>query len=299
MNHKVFIKRSLLLLSLFIFMDFLISIVLLNGLNKYYGINRRPDILINGSSMAMSGFNRSEIENLTKENVALYSHEGVSVYDREAMISHFYHMFPEGVKAVIYEVSPVMFSNIKTAENVYTIFYPYMDDKAIDRYIKEKAGISEYYIHKIIRTKRFDSRLIPNVIKGYLGKYDNLKTNTLDPEALLPLIDQQDKKAVIMAESSIEVFENTIDMIRAHNSDVVLVMMPMYFIKYRTFNAEGYEKLCDYFEEYCSTRKGVEFLDLNQDSIIFNAKYFSDELHFNVYGQRCITDIISSYLMGN
>jgi hypothetical protein len=247
--------------------------------------------------MAMSGFNREEIGNQTKMQIATYTHEGVSINDRYAMIEHFYQKYPVGVKTVVYEVNPVLFSNISTAENVYTIFYPYLDDKTINKYIKEKTSIKEYYTHKIIRTKRFDSRLIRFIMMGYLSKYDNLKTNALDTAALLPLIAQKGKTEVIMEQSNIIVFENTMDLIRSHNSSIVLVMMPMYYIKLQTFNSEGYRLLCNYFKVYCSSRQDVKFLDLNQNSIIFNANYFSDQLHFNVYGQRHITNLISSYLI--
>jgi hypothetical protein len=286
MKHFVFFKRCLILLILFIFFDFIISILLINGLNKYYGFNQKPEILINGSSMAMAGFNRDEIEKSTGMRIVNYSHEGVSVNDRYAMISHFFQKYTEGVKIVVYEVNPVVFSNGKTAENVYTIFYPYMDDKTIDKYIKENASIKEYYTNKIIRTKRFDSRLIRLIIMGYLGKCDNLKTNTMDTTALLPLIAQKRMTEVNMVQSNIEVFENTMDLIRSHKATIVIVMMPMYYIKLQTFNNEGYSKLCNYFKEYCSSRENIKFMDFNQNNIIYN-------------GQRYITKMISSHLTEN
>jgi hypothetical protein len=271
--------------------------VLLNGLNKYYGFTENPRILLNGSSMAMSGFNREDIENLTKMQIATYAHEGVSVSDRYAMIKHFFQICPEGVKTVIYEVNHVIFSNIKTSENIYTLFYPYMDDITINNYIKEKASIKEYYIHKVIRTKRFDARLIRTIMMGYLNLYENLKTNTLDTAKLLPFVDEKEKTEVIIEQSNVKVFENTMDLIRSHNASIILVMMPIYYIKLQTFNNKGYRNLCKYFEDYCSTRKDIEFLDLNLDSAIRNTMYFSDPLHFNVYGQRHITNLISNHLI--
>lgn len=299
MKHIVFIKRCLILFLLFFLFDFIISIVLIKGLNKYYGFNENPEILINGSSMAMSGFNRDELEKQTYKQIATYAHEGVSVSDRYTMINHFFQIHPEGIKSVVYEVNPVVFSTKKTAENVYTIFYPYMDDKEVEKYIKENASVKEHGINKIFRTKRFDSRLLRLIVMGYLNKYDNLKTNKLDSTAILQMIPQKGSSNVIMDESNIEIFERTMDLILSHDSGILLVMMPMFYTKLETFNMESYRKLCAYFEDYSATRENVEFLNLNQDSLIYNADNFSDPLHFNVYGQRHITNVISSYLVKN
>lgn len=299
MKHLVFFKQCIILLLLFFLFDFLISIVLLKDLKKTFILNQNPDILINGSSMSGSGFNRQEIENLTGRHVATYIREGISVFDRYEMINHFFYLHPEGIKTVVYEVNPVLLSGIKTAENVYTHFFPFMDDKTIDNYIKGKASPKEYYIHKIIRTTRFESRSHIRIILRALGKTDNIKTNILDTTTVIPLIADKWKEEVIIKQADREIFEKTMAVISSHNSKVILVMMPMYWIKLQTFNKEGYRNLCKYFEDYCSSRDGIVFLDLNRDSLIYNAGYFSDQLHFNVYGQRKITEIISSYLIKN
>lgn len=297
MKHRIFFKRFGILILLFFFLDFILSVLLLNGLNKYYGFDKHPDILVNGSSMSISGFNRTEIERSTGMRVASYSHEGVSVTDRNAMIKHFFHMYPEGIKTVIYEINPILLSDVSSAKNVYTLFYPNMDDKAIDMYIKERAGTREYITHKIVRTTRFDGRLIPTIAMGYLGKYENLKTNTMDTVPLLPLLTKQGLTEIRLEKNNIEVFENTMDLIISKNSDIILVMMPMYYMKLNTFRSSDYNALCKYLEEFSTSREGISFINLNKDSLTHNAGFFSDQLHFNVYGQRLITDIISSQLL--
>jgi hypothetical protein len=296
MKHFNFVKKCFLIIALFISVDFLISKVLITGLNKYYGFDHQPEILINGTSMSMSGFNRGDIYRFTKMNCATYAYEGVSIDDRYAMVSHFFQMFPDGIKTVIYEVNPVVFSKIRTAENSYTVLYPFMDDKSISAHIKEYADTKDYYIHKIIRTRRFDSRLIRLIVMGYLGKFENVKTNKLDTAELVSLIAEKGNKEVIIEQSSKVVFEKTMDLIWSHNSNIVLVMMPMYYIKLQTFSPDGYNSLCNYLSEFCSKNKNITFLDLNRDSLIHNADYFSDQLHFNLKGQQQITDIISSVI---
>ena len=80
MKFRTFILRLVFLLILFFILDFLISAVLLKGLNKCYGIDQKPDILINGTSMSMNGFNRITMEQLTKRKIANYSNEGVCTW---------------------------------------------------------------------------------------------------------------------------------------------------------------------------------------------------------------------------
>lgn len=298
MSHKKFLLRSFLLIALFFILDFIISAVILNGLNRYYGINQKPDILINGSSMALAGFNRSTIEQRTHLKTANFSHEGVSIDARHAMISLFYQGNNKSVKTVIYEVNPVIFSGTHMAENVYTIFYPFLDNILFNDYIKENATIKEYYINKIIRTKRIESRLMRYVVFGYLGKYEKIKTAELDTTNLQPLIDQKGKVEVKMEKSKIEIFENTMNLIESNDANVIIVMMPMYRAKLQTLDNEGLSFIRNYFETLSSKSDNIDFIDFNNDSITSNTHYFSDPLHCNLYGQRVVTDIISSYLTG-
>ncbi|MCF8381823.1 MAG: hypothetical protein K9H49_19795 [Bacteroidales bacterium] len=247
----------------------------------------------------MSGFNRKDIENNTGMHISAYALEGVSVNDRFAMINHFFHMYPNGLKTLVYEVNPVLFSNKKTSENTYTLFYPYMDDSSINEYIFENANIREYFINKIIRTKRFDPHTNRLIMMGYLNKFENLKNNTLDSSRILQMIHKKDQVEITLEQYNIEIFEKTMHLILSHNASIILVMMPMHISKLETFKKESYENLCNYLEHYSSLSDNIKFLDLNQDSLIFNPHYFSDPLHFNVYGQRKITELISSYLVEN
>jgi hypothetical protein len=299
MDYKTFLKRAALLTILFFLLDLIISVILSHGLNKYRGINERPDILINGSSMSLSAFDKVEIERLTRLKIAHYSHEGASIDARLAMIDYFFRKNPSSLKTVIYEVNPLIFSSVQTADNVYTIFYPYLDDRFMDRFVKERASKREYLTNKIIRTKRFDSRVIPDVLRGYISSYKNIRTATLDTVMILPLAEQWDMTEVLMEKSKIDVFEITMQAINSHKCEIILVMMPMYHYKFRTFNRDGYNRLCEYFENYSLSHQHITFLDLNQDSIINNSKYFSDPLHINVNGQQIISQIIGTYLLEN
>lgn len=296
MKHLRFLFQGIILLLLFFSIDYLVSIVRFSELKKPFSLEQAPQILINGSSMSGSGFSIVEIEERSSLEIASYIREGVSVVDRDAMITHFFQMYPEGIETVIYEVNPVLLSGVKTAENVYTHFYPFMDDSSIDQYIRESATPREYYIHKFIRTSRFDSRSFIGIVAGLFRVPDDLKTNALDESTLEPLIAEKGSEEIVINEYNREVFENSMNTISSHHANIILVMMPMHYVKLQTFVEEDYKKLCSYFQDYSSSKSHVSFLDMNQDSMIYDSGNFSDPLHFNASGSRYITDIISTYL---
>ena len=63
MSSKKFIVRLAVFLLAFFVVDLATSALMLKGINKFYGFSGSPAILINGSSMSLSGFNKTEIEN--------------------------------------------------------------------------------------------------------------------------------------------------------------------------------------------------------------------------------------------
>lgn len=297
MNVRTFFLRLFFLLILFFLLDFFISAVLITGLNKCYGINKKPELLINGTSMAMNGFNRFAMEKSTKRKIANYSHEGVSVDERYTMINYFFSEYPKSIKTVIYEVNPVMFSDKDIAENVYTMFYPYLDKHSLNKHIREKAGVMDYYLHKIIRTKRFDPRLMRLVFSGFTARSNNVKTNGIDPADLNRLKYQQYKEPLDMVPVNKEIFEETMKLILSNNARVIIVMMPMYYLKLQTYNKNELEEFYTYIETYCNSRENIHFINLNKTDLVRDPDLFSDPIHLNVFGQRRITEMISSYIV--
>ena len=247
----------------------------------------------------MSGFNRKIISLKTGKKVASYCQEGASVEDRYAMIRHF--LLNEGthVHSVIYEVNPLIFSEQVTAENVYTRFYPYMDEWSIDQYISKNAPPWDYLIHKFIRTSRFDSRLLISITKGYLGRYDDVKLNSLKENEIKSLVVRRNTLPVILNKKLMTTFENTISLISNNSANTIIVMMPMYYVKKQSFDRIGYKKLSLYFENFCQNKANVKYIDLNRSKMTYSVSYFTDPLHFNVYGQTKLSEIISSLILEN
>jgi hypothetical protein len=269
---------------------------MLKGLNKFYGFDTKPAILINGSSMTLSGFNKSDIEKQLNQKVAIYAKEGVGVEDRYAMLEQFFSEHPGSVKTVIYEINPLLFSSKMTAANVYTVFYPYIDNNAINDYIKKRAGVSDYLIHKYCRAARYDALTVNFVLKGYMNNYDNFKTTTLNTETSYFPEEETGKVVIENNPGKIDVFKKTMYLLKMNKAEVVLVMMPVYYQKQATFDSSAYNKLVSFYKNYTALNKNVTYLDLNTGSLSHNAMLFSDVLHLNREGQKKITELVSGLL---
>lgn len=296
MKFKAFLLRMAAFLIIFLVIDYTASIWMLKGLNKYYGFDIKPEILINGSSMILAGFHRTDIEKKTGKRVCIYAKEGVGVEDRYAMLAQFFSEHPGTVKTVIYEVNPLLFSSRLTATNTYTIFYPFIDNNAINEYIKERAGWSDYIVHKYCRSARFDARTINFVLKGYKNDYDNFKSAALNPETIYFPGETSGKVVIEKNEAKLNVFEKTMQLLSGNGTKVILVMMPIYYQKQATFDSSSYNKLVAYYKNYASKNKDVNYFDLNTGELSHNALLFSDLLHLNREGQRKITESISEFL---
>ena len=292
MSSRIFFLRLVVFLLIFFAIDLVTSSFMLNGLNKFYGFNGKPAILINGSSMSLSGFNKSEIEKQLQTRVAIYAKEGVGVEDRHAMLQQFFSNRSQAVKTVIYELNPLLFSKTLTAANVYTIFYPFMDNKAIDKYIKNRAPAKEYFAHKFFRSSRFDALTINLAVKGYMDKYENFKTNAIDPATAYFTTKDAGKVKVEMSPEKLSVFEQSLKLVKENNARVVLVMMPIYYQKRATFDSSSYQKLDSYFRQLSGAGTNISYLDLNKPEITRNALLYSDVLHLNRDGQNSVTAAI-------
>ena len=269
---------------------------MLKGLNKFYGFDSNPQVLINGSSMVLAGFNKSELEKNINKKISLYAKEGVGVEDRFAMLEHFFSEHTNTVKTVIYEVNPLLFSNKLTAANVYSIFYPFMDNNAIDQYIFKRADKLDYLTHKYCRASRFDAITINFVLKGYMNNYDNFKTVSLNPETTYFTKDQQFKIKIEFNQNKISVFEKSINLLKKNNVKIIIVMMPIYYQKQATFDSLTYNQLVSYFKSFSASNNNINYFDLNTDELSNNALFFSDLVHLNREGQKKVTEMVTKHL---
>ena len=299
MGKQTWLKRALIFIFLFFISDLLISEALLIGLNRYFGLQSNAEILINGSSMSMAGFNKTNIEKATQRSVSFYSRNGVSLDDRTAMLKHYFHTTSKKTELVILEVNPLLFSKRFTAANVYVLFLPFMDDPSINQFVRSKTSNLDYLIRRIIRTSRYNLDLFSLSLKGYMGVYDNKKNQILDSNALLDLKNKVNTVPVEFNDDKIILFKNFIKIAAANSKKIILVNMPIYNVKMKTFKNEEYNDYISFMKQLSASQNDVLFLDLNQDQITSNPNLFSDPLHVNNQGQIKVTDALVKFISSN
>ncbi len=299
MKFSTWVKRILIFLILFFIIDFAISKILQNGIDKYFGLNADAKILVNGSSMTIAGFNKSSLEKETGKKVAFYSRNGVSLEDRNAMLKHYYNTPNKRTEIAILEVNPLLFSKRFTAANVYMLFLPFMDDSSMSGFIKSKTDFKEFWIRKLIRTSRYNSDLISLSIMGYTGNYENKKNQTLDPNVLEGLKKDYNSVPVEFDLEKVRLFKETVELVASHSQKIILVNMPIYKTKMETFKKEEYQVFLSFIKQFSKDNKNLLYLDLNQGQLIKDSNLFSDPLHVNVNGQEQETLALTNFIKAN
>lgn len=274
----------------------MISQIILGGILKYYGFEGDAKILINGSSMSMTGFDRKSIEAKTKFKTAFYAREGVNVEERYVMLQHYFSEHPKAVKTVIYEINPLLLSKTATAKNVYTIFYPFIDNEFIRRYIGQNEAGMDYLIHRYIRCTRFDAQLLVTSMRGFFGNYEIYKTNVVDSLELSHLRSMRDQTLVSLNPERMKTFEASMKLIKDNKADIILIVMPMVNEKTLSFTANSYSEYYKYFQNFSETN-AVRFVDFNLKEVSNDPTLFSDPLHLNYNGQKKVTTMVINLLL--
>jgi hypothetical protein len=295
MGFSAWLKKALIFLVCFFVIDFAISQLLLTGLNKYFGLDSNSEIFINGSSMAMAGFDKTNLEHSLDKKIAFYTRVGVSLQDRNAMLHHYFDGNKNETEVAIYEVNPLLFSKRFTAENVYLLFLPFIDEPGMSAFVESKTSTKEFWFRKIFRSSRYNVDLITTAIKGYAGNYENQKHQVLDTKALSGFEKEINTVPVELDPQKIALFMESIELMKVHSKKIILVNMPIYSAKMKTFKSLEYE---NYLKKVSGFSKDNEvyFLDMNQSDLVHNPDYFADPLHLNSAGQAQVTKLLTSFI---
>ncbi len=281
---------------LFFAIDYAISEVLLNGLNKYFGLHTQSDMFINGSSMSMSGFDKTNLEKILHKKISFYTRTGVSLQDRSAMLHHYFDAATQKTDIAIFEVNPLLFSKKFTSANVYMLFLPFIDEPSMAQFISANTDTKEFWVRKLIRCSRYNSDMIALAMKGYTGNYKNQKNLTLDVNALEGMKSEQNSVQVELNPQKIELFKSSLALMQKHCNKIILVNMPIFSTKLKTFKTQEYQAYLNLVQQSADASKNIYFLDLSQPHIDEQASYFSDPLHLNSSGQEQITAAMTQFL---
>ena len=289
---KRILIRIALAVVLLIAVDSVINIIMMRGVNHYYGLDQKPEILLIGHSHLMLATDKERLENETGLSVSKYCREGVNVSDKKAMVEHFISTGnSDSLKYVLYGVDLATFTGDGLSQNSYKLFYPFIDNPIIGKFIKEQAAPTDYWLHKLVSSTRFnDDGLKNSAIRGWLGNWSNLKTNTIDVEAYKKRLANGDERHIQMNDELIKQFDETVSLLTNKGIKVILVNTPTLDLL-NGFEPEKYAQIINWYSRYAEGNQYVDFWDFNP---MYESDYsiFSDRLHLNQKGQRIITEEI-------
>lgn len=277
-------------IAAFFILDLVLDRAMIRGVNNFYGLNQNSDVLLVGHSHLMLATDKERLEKETGLKVSKYTREGVNVTDRETMIDHYLNNgHADSLKTVLYGVDLYTFTGSGLSKNSYQLFYPFIDNPDVDRYLKREAKPADYWLHKLVRTTRYNNDGLKNSVwRGWSDNWDNFKTNTINYENYARAVAQKGTQPIEMNDTLISTFRRTINNLTDRGIHVVLVNTPTIDLLNQS-KGESYERVMDIYREMAGKDSLVEFWD-------FNPKYasrhdiFSDPIHLNTRGQRLITD---------
>jgi len=284
-----YLKKILLFLFIVFVLDYLIAGLLLFGINRFYGLNQHSQILLIGHSHLMLAVDKEKLEKQTGLSVSKYTREGVTVEDKYVMVKQFLSLpYSDSLQIVMYGVDAFTFSTGDLSENSYTLFFPFMENKIMNNYIRENATSAyNYWIHKIFRTSRYSDALINAAGRGLLSNWSNFKYGTVD-------VNQVNRnREIVIDPQTLSIFKETIDLITARGIKVVLVNTPIVDIMIES-QLEQYQEVVDIFSGLSKNNPLIEYWDFNHPPYSTDYSLFFDGIHLNPKGQMIITEKIIS-----
>lgn len=280
---------------IFILTDYCISLTTNKGLDKYFGLDQNAQILLVGHSHLMLATDKEAMESKTGLKVAKFCREGVDVIARKKMIEYYLSLpAKDSLRYVLYGVDLYSFQPSGLSANAHTLFYPFMDNPAMDKYIKNKDTSLDYWSHKLIRSSRYSDALINSAIRGYMKNWANYKYGQLDIEKARRNLDNYNRSIAFDTTMILE-FESTLSMLNDRGIHVILVNTPTIH-ELNQKDSIGYQNMISYFDNLSCNNVLIDFWDLNP---IFSTQYdlFFDMIHLNIKGQHVVNDELCNRIL--
>lgn len=293
------IKGLLLIVFLFFACDFVVERVMKHGVDEMYGLNQHADVLLIGHSHLMLATDKQQMEYDLGMKVSKYTREGVNVSDRKMMIQQFLDSgYGDSLKVVLYGVDLCTFTGEGLSANSYKLFYPFMDDAKIGRYIREQGGARDYWLHKLVRTTRYsDDGMKNGAARGWLHNWSNLKNGVVDVEAYKQRLLNGDERHIQMNPELIIEFCETIDMLTSRGVKVALVNTPTLDLL-NNYEPQKFQNIVRWFEEFANESELVDYWDFNPE-YSHHHELFYDRLHLNSEGQKVLSKIITNRIVNS
>ena len=284
----IFIVKLSVFVILFLTFDRLAAKFLEEGLDRNFGLDEPAKILCLGNSRSALGIDKPLLEKELGFPVAKYARNGANIADRLAMMKQYVESQPSSVKILVYDVDAHIFTGKGLSLNSYTLFYPFMDSSSIDAYVHEYASFYDYGIRHLLKLRRFDLETCNLSLRGWLRKYDNLKSGSVDMERLKKEFDNGQIRHISFDEENILCFEQTLRFALEKGIYVVLLNIPTVDL-YNQAEPEKYMHAIELLKGYASENDQVTFLDYTP-FFCQQHELFYDPIHLNPKGQKVVTE---------
>jgi len=294
-SHKTgagrYLLSALIFLALLVALDIAIGITLEKGLKAYFGMNGKVDILCIGHSRTVLGIDAELLSQETGLKVAKYAVNGANISDRYAMIRQFLSEHPE-VRLIIYDVEASTFSSDGLSSNSYRLFFPFMDNTEMKAYLQnQRQSMKDLMLKKVIKTSRYDETTFFLALRGIVGMNRNLKYGRFNEERAKRWIEQGKNRPVKIDPKSYEVFLSTIDFVKSHGVNMLLVDMPTVNLLNQS-EWPASREVRNLFQGLKAQNFKIDYYDL---SSIYQDNYeiFYDMIHLNAHGQKMVTTLVA------
>lgn len=280
----------------FVLLDYGISAVLRSGIDNYFGLNQHADMLLIGHSHLMLSVDKPQMAHDLGIKISKYCREGSDVEDKYLMTKQFLDSpYSDSLKILMYGVDLFTFSPGGLSSNSYLMFYPFMDNDDVDDMIRTCSSESDYWLHKLIRTYRFNDSSIMNAsIRGLMDDWSNKKFGQVDVVAYQKIVDEGQERHILMDQNLINRFKETISMATNRGIRVILVNTPTLDILNR-YEPKQFEAISEWYRDFASSHELVEYWDYNPE-YASRHEIFYDKLHVNVLGQKVMNERITQDL---
>jgi hypothetical protein len=293
LHNDTSLKKNLLRIGLFlvlvIVIDYLVSVLLLKGIEMNYGLNSDADILLNGHSHLMLALDKQLLEKQSGLKVAKYTREGVNISDRFVMIKHYFTTCTKKPAIVVLGIDPWLFSADGLSKNSYLLFLPFMDKSEVREFIKKSVTKKfDYLMPKWIRSSRYNSTLLNASIRGYLKNWDNFKLGVIDTVRLKNEIDNGRYRTIAFNHQLMDDFSNTLHFLNEKNVKVILLNTPVYkpIISVQIDQYMRSLQTIDSITKVACPKARIVDLAPNFSD---KRSLFFDQIHLNPEGQKVIT----------
>lgn len=282
----------ILFMALFVCLDRGLGWGINKGLNRYFGLDKNATVLFIGHSHLMLAVDKTEFEHKTGVTVSKYCREGVNVADRYVMLKHYLSLpNKDSLKVVIYGVDQFMFTGKGLSQNSYKLFYPFMENQAMDTYIKESTDRYDYWLHKLVCTTRYSDALLNSSLRGWLGNWNNYKIGNLNVNELQKQIKRGEQRHIHFEQDLIDDFEKTLELLKQRGIVTILVNTPIAKVL-NEYEPVAYQKFNDYIQSKVDS-SSIYYWDLNPE---YSDQYelLFDPIHLNVKGQQVINNVLAN-----